>query len=394
MPAAPNYTVADVQSLVRDYLNNQVFDSTTIIRHLNVAADMLFTSLGHPSLEKHTLFNYDQAQLAYSMPADFGEPIFLKYVDDTLNDNQRFSYRPSELLYERVENASTATRLMSFDTKDNIWRLLVIAQNSKAQILVDSFDYDNATNWTPSNDATNITDDSNVYEEGAGSLSFDVNVALSGSNRATITRSLTAQDWSQYVNYGQFKISHYIPNVTNLTSVSYSWQSSAGNYYKSTVTAQADGTAFAVGWNQLLFDWATATVVGSPDSTAIVTIWLDLDYTGAYTGGSSYRFDYLYLIWPDQMDLVYYTRIKGTSSTGTALYDFTVSTDKFTFGYQDSQIKNVLAMQTAIMISPQILQGNEWMKEQLGEMTIALRRRFPRKRMINLIMEPQLPNTD
>ena len=45
--------------------------------------------------------------------------------------------------------------------------------------------------------------------------------------------------------------------------------SSYSAYYQSSVTAQFTGSAFKQGWNLLGFNWNTATITGSPSTSAI-----------------------------------------------------------------------------------------------------------------------------
>jgi hypothetical protein len=386
-------TLNDIYSLVKDYSRNQNLDSSKFLRNVNMAVDFVFSHCGIPSQEKEYSFYFDEDQHTYSLPDDFGEPLMLRYDDDDLNEGARFSWKPPEFIYERVNLVTSDTRLYSHDSASGVWRLWVLAKNKVAPFLLDSFDNSSA-NWTASNDATNVKNDTNTYKEGCGSMSFDINVGLSGLNRATLTATPSAWDLFDFVDKGYFKVWLYLPNVTNFTSVTFKWGSDDSNYFSRTVTAQEDGTAFAVGWNKLNFIWSGATQVGSPDVYNIDYFKFDFDYDAAYTGGSNYRLDYLRIVSPDLMILNYYTRYKGTTVGGTNLYDFTALTDKFYFDDFDVAVRDLIALYTAVLINPQILVDNEHVKEQYEYFYKILTKKYPRKRMINLVAEPSLPKTD
>jgi len=388
-------TVNDIYQLVKDYSRNTNLDESQAIRAINSACDFVFTQFGLPSQEKEYEFDFDEDQLTYSLPDSFGEAISLRFKDDSLNKYGRFSMRPVEYLYERANKISKDTRLFGIDSATGTWRLWVLGMNSISKLQIDSFDSNNSINWTASNDAENISDDTNTYKEGNGSMAFDINPAVSGLNRATLTRTNQSFDLKPYQDIGHFKCWVYLPNVTNFTSISFSWGSSASDYYKQTVTTQEDGTAFTVGWNKVDFPWKGAIQVGSPNLYGINRIWFDFDYTAAYTGGVNYRIDYLRINVPDTMILTYYIKYKGTDSGGTTyLENFTSLTDKLLIGNFDVGLTNLIAIYASLLIKPQLLQESNWIEKQLELFSKTYQRKYPRKRANNLVAIPNLPITD
>ena len=391
----PTITVADVIQLIKDYSRNQNLEDARGIRLVNSAVDLVFTQWGIPAQELEYSFYFDETQPTYALPEDFAEALFLRYADDTLNENAHFSYRPAELLFDRVTAVGEDTRLFGVDAASGNWRLYVLGNNSIPSSEIDSFDYDNTAHWIATNDATNVTTDTIIYKEGAGCLKFDIVAGLSGLDRATLTRTVDATDLNAQYQVGHFKVWCYLSNVTNFTSISFNWGSDASNYFKSTVTTQEDGTAFAVGWNKLDFQWDGATEVNAPDPRSITLYWFDFDYTAAYTGGTNYRLDYLRLDTPDEMILTYITRFKGIDSTGVNnLYEFTALTDKFVFPTFDTTVKNTIALYGAVTLNPQLLVDDAAVKEQYKFYGLEMSRRYPRKRINNLLAIPNLPKTD
>lgn len=388
MPAS--ISLSDIIPDIKDYCRNQNLTDARAIRAINRASEYVFSKYGIPSQEKKYNFYFDSTQQTYSLPEDFGEPLYLKFDDETLNDDA-FEYRPITAIYERQDLVFGDTKLFSVEANQTGWRLFVLGKNSTSSQMIDSLDSDNDTNWAATLDGTNITDDLFIKKEGAGSLSYDIVVGTSVSDRATLARTFSTNfDFSSYSSHGAMNAWHYTQNITNLTSFTLKWGADASNYYYKVATTQFDGTAFAVGWNSLGWDWDTASTVGSPSNTAIKYFELDVDYTAAYTGGLSNRLDYLRLSFPDLMDLIYYTLYKGESSTGTDLYEFTATTDKFFFGPFDPAIRNFISIYAATLINPTILVDDRQVKEQMVAYEKALMKKYPRKRINNLLFTPKL----
>jgi hypothetical protein len=350
--------------------------------------------MGLPGYEREYTFDFDETTQIYAGPTDLMEALTMRYEDDTGNKRGKFTQKPGELLFPRIKRTGTDTRLYGIYRAAGSNQIIVLAKNLKASILIDSFDVDNDTTWTASNDATNVADDTVNFKEGSGSLKFDVDVSLSGNDRATLRRTVTSQDLSAYQDLGHFKIKTFIPSITNLTSFSIQWESSSGNYWKQTVTTQEDGSAFAANaWNDLDFDWDGATQVGTPDVHAIVNYQLDIDYGAGYVDQSNFRFDYLRLVSPDTIIMTYYTLYKGENNSGTALYDFTATTDVFRFDDFDTSIKELVALEASVLLNPQLLVDDTSVRRAYQEFTFLFSKRYPRKRGNNLLTEPEIART-
>lgn len=382
-------TVGDVAPLVRDYARNQNLTDARVIRAVDSACDYIFSELGLPTQEREYSFNFFESEAFYAVPSDWGEPISLRYNDDTMNKGQRFRYRLGEFLYDRIKTVQMSSRLWGMYDVNNT--LIVLAKNSIPLIVLDTMDDNDDTNWTASDDAANISTDLVVFKEGSGSLKFDITVALSGTNRGTLTRTNVLFDFTTMNNLGHAKCWVYIPNITNFSSVSFNWGSDSGNYFKTTVTTQEDGTAFVVGWNKLDFAWSAATQVGTPVITAIAYLALNFNYTGAYVDTPSFRVDYLRMENPDVMVATYYSLNKGTNSTGTALSTFTATTDIFSF--TDTKLKQLVAVMAAILINPTILVDNKEVRKFYDDFQKSFKRRYPKKRSNNLLSDAPIIRT-
>lgn len=123
------------------------------------------------------------------------------------------------------------------------------------------------TGWAATAGASTITLDQTNNVAGGGALTFNL---LAGSASGFIENStLNAIDLSTYVNQSSGFVWVYLPTGSAVTSINLRWGSSSANYYSLSVIQNQQGLAFQNGWNLLAFNWASATVVGTPVTTAM-----------------------------------------------------------------------------------------------------------------------------
>lgn len=209
--------------------------------------------------------------------------------------------------------------------------------------------------WTVYADATNLTQDTAEYKEGASSLNFDVDVSADASDTATVyIADTTAKDFSAVEDLGVFLLWVYIPDVTETTSVTLTWSSDAAatpatisNYWTSTQTTNYQGEAFVNGWNRIKFDWATSTLVGSPNETGIVYYQVDFDYSGSQVDDTDYRINDLRMVRPEELTFHYISYNVGKTSGGTDIVTFTADADVPFFSGKYDQYKYVVAHKAA-----------------------------------------------
>lgn len=384
-------SISDLILQVKDYARSYNIDNARAIRAIDQAVDYVNAEMGLPSQEFEYTFDFDEEQPTYGLPVGFLEPIWMRYQDDELNKNSYFSYLPPEYIYRRINAVTGDTLLWSVGVFSNAPLLYVLAQNSVAPTTLDTFDVNNSSNWVATGDANTISDDRIIFKEGAGSMKFIITVT---GTSATLTSSGNDWDLTVYEDVGHFKCWAYLDATLHLTSISFKWGTGVGAYWLQTVTAQADGTAFVIGWNELDFYWQTATEIGAPDFTDITLLQFIYTYTGAYSGGTSFRLDYLRVMKPDTMIMSYYTMYKGKTGAGVYLTKFTATTDTFLFDIFDTGIGNLYAIKAGEIINPQILQDNSETARQYQQYSLMFKRRFPRKRINNLLMNPPTPKTD
>jgi hypothetical protein len=202
---------------------------------------------------------------------------------------------------------------------------------------------------TTNSDATNLTVDTIEYKEGGASLNFDITVAQSGNNRATILNDgLTAKDLSSYENLGSFLFRVYLPDVTNFSSITLYVGEDSSNYWSATATTELNGNAWANEWNQVKVNWADMTKTGSPDSSSINYIRFDFNYTGSQANDTDFRLDDLRIARPEKLTFYFTSWYVGTDTTGaTPRLAFTATTDIPYFSGQYDQYKYAVSHKMA-----------------------------------------------
>lgn len=231
---------------------------------------------------------------------------------------------------------------------------LVVNHRSKYDaIQISNCDYlaDGGGEWeidSVNSDATNLTVDNTEFTNGTNSFMFDIDVSQSGNNRATILNStLTVRDLSSVKYLASGFVDVYIPDSTNITSLTLYWGSDSSNYYSKTSTTDYNGQAFQDGWNTVKFDWATATKTSSPDDTAIDYVRIDINYGVGQTDDSGFRIDNVRFVRPEKLTFHYLSWVVGKNSSGTDIYAFTATTDVPYFSGQYDQYKYPVAHRAA-----------------------------------------------
>lgn len=166
--------------------------------------------------------------------------------------------------------------------------------------------------WVGSNDATNVTTDSQTFASGTSSVNFDVSGA---TTTATITNSTMEQiDLTDHDEQSTLFAWFYFPDSTAITSVQLKWGNSAAAYWASTATSAFDG-AFQNGWNLLSFSWNGATETGSVDPETIDYVEANITYDG--DADTDLRLDSITSNLGKIFDIEYYSKFLFRTSGGT-----------------------------------------------------------------------------
>jgi len=139
------------------------------------------------------------------------------------------------------------------------------------------------TGWSVGGGATNLSIDQTNNVAGGGAITFDLSAGQSSGYIENST--LTSLDLSSQENISTLFNWCNLPTGSAFTSVNIRWGSSSSDYWSYTSTANQMGTAFVNGENLIASPWESATVTGSPDSTAITYVRVTYNYNSTLQTG-------------------------------------------------------------------------------------------------------------
>lgn len=205
--------------------------------------------------------------------SDFKNPYDLRIIDEA---NRPFEYRDIKDVRSHIQNRRV------FNEYGRDGDLLIINHPKSTSNLVHNCDSLTANGiWTASGNASNLTIDEVVFKQGSGSLNFD---SAGTSLILTNTTLSPSFDLSTLENKSTWLVWVYLPTLTNFSSVGLRWGGDVTtNYWEKTETARASGESLQVGWNQFAFRWADATPSGTPVSTAIDSLRVEITYSSSVT---------------------------------------------------------------------------------------------------------------
>jgi hypothetical protein len=201
-------------------------------------------------------------------------------------------------------------------------------------------------------DGNNLTLDEVEFKQGNASFNFDITVAQTANNRATLSLTdFDSLDLTDYESLTSWLFEVYIPDVTYHTGFTFYWGSSDSAYWSASVTTDVNGSAWVNGWNTVKVNWADATKTSTPDVAATVFFRVDYNYSASQGNATDYRFDYLRLVRPEKLTFYYTSSSVGvtSSSDSTKLYAFAATTNVPYFSGQYDNLKYAVAHKMASM---------------------------------------------
>lgn len=324
--------VKEVQDRVDQYLGDSSTDTLTAndrIRAITEAVRELYSELNPDFAIKTYEFSYYDTINLYDLSTDV--PDFAIPTDMRNVTGNSFTRKSAREISDEVANGFEGS---SFGIERKDRKNWLIISHTSEFLATTLHDCDSVTangTWavdSSGSDATNLTADTNEKKQGTASLNFDADVSQSGNNLATLENpDMTAHDLTNDEDLSSFIMWVYIPDVTNFTSVTVYWGSSSSAYWSATATTDAFGTAFSNGWNRIRVDWTDATKTSTPDVTAINYLRVDFNYTSSLIDETDFRIDEILMVRPQTLTLHYQTAYIGETNGGTALQEFTTTTD-------------------------------------------------------------------
>lgn len=351
-----------VASIITEY-NSYVGDSSTDrisaaerLQNISEATTWLYEELGNEHSVQTYNINYLDGVYRYKVTTGIAD--LLTGADlrrDTYLQNLSFTRKsPREMAEEIGQGMKDPS--WAIERYDSDAYLVINFSSRYGMTQVD--DMDAVDNWVvdaSGSDALNLTLDNNEFKQGTGSLNFDVDVSQSGNNKSTIYNpNIGPYDLSHLEDLGTWRMWVYIPDVTYTSSVTFSWGSDTAttpsgksNYWSITATTDIDGSALQSGWNEMTFIWQNATKTGTPDSSDIGYLQIDVNYTGSQVDDTDYRIDFITCTQPERITFHYISSIVGYTSAGAELFSFAATTDIPFFSGQYDNYKYAVAHKAA-----------------------------------------------
>lgn len=373
----------DVHLLTKDYVGN--YSTGTIrddvsYRAINRAIEYLKRIISVPNDEEIHSFWYTDDQFFYDLPAKFAEALQLKYHNPLANrpDNiwDYFDY-PSVL---QGVGGSRRNR-WSITNINGRKQLVVVGHNGITGQTILTMDSD--TDVAVDDDASGLTVNTLTRYEGTGAIQFDI---TNSAGVAGIVFSNINHDLEElFERSGFLKFMAFMTDA-NIDSIAIKLQSSIGNYYTITTAVADDGTDFVANdWQKIGFHTEDAVATGTPDLNAITQITIEFDLGAGFTSAADFLIDQLFTAYPEQMDLVMYTNIKGTDTTGvTEKAVLTSADDILLFSEDYDEFADLVAQRAAINIWPQLRGDKEqymMLKQDFNDNLKTFGRKWPRKRI-------------
>ena len=403
-------SIAPVFNMMNDMIANYTtgnIDTNQRLRALNRAIEDVHRRLGLTCDEAIFNFNYSQTNMFTNLPADFDEPILLYYVNNAFNQGGQSGWQWDK--YTRLLQVSGigsglgwglgkplsmfGQKLFSTTNINGSKQLIQIGSNIIQGSIINP--YNTTLLTTAVGDATNLAVDNNVYYSNGGSLSFTINPTLGYGYGGILTTGFGIMNvQTALLQNGLYNLQTWLP-TTNISAINLILTSSTGNYYTFTATAQNNGTPFVNStlnnlWNTTQYQWSLVGITGSPNSQAITSYQVNF-VEGPSFGSTSipyFRINNFTLIYPDNMNLIYYSQFKGTDSTGTInkfVFDQLTDLPNFMQFYPD--FINMVALRAAYILMPQLSADKDFMaqyKKDYDEQISDWGKIYPRKRCVNL----------
>lgn len=368
-----SFTVQDVLNRVGDWLSNYNVGTVTTdskIRAVDHAVNYLKRMLGFPQDEVKTTFYYLSNNFFYALPTDFQDPIGLFYDSNFKNIPRygpKWEYRPYQELMGRTGNYPATTNQWSITTVNGSNQVMLLGTNVNPGGTLDTLSAVNS--WTATGGASALAQDVNNFPSNFGltGSSLKFTAASHASHATSGIQNLTVNYSINNLISDDGHVEFYTMMSSNLvTSITLVLTTSTGNNFSFTETADYNGNAFETStWQKISFAGTDAVITGSPSSLNIKNVSITYNLASGYTGGTFWVND-LYYVFPDLMDLYYYSTKKGTDINGATIYQYTAVTDNIPY---DFDFIEPIALRAAYYLNPSLRQDPAWAQMYSSEFT-------------------------
>jgi len=349
------------------------------IRRLNRSVEWVKRKLGLPNDERIQTIKFSADQIYYDLDTDVDEIFGVAWHEDNLNliDNQ---WNPAPYDYILKKRAESKKQLWALTHINGTPQIVLWGDNAKGGLTLETFDA--IGDWVVGGDASSLALDTNIVYEGGDSFMFDISNSTGVASIVNDGISWNLKDL--FENSGMIKFWQRMTSIL-IDDITLYLYTDDSNYYTITVSELDNGNAWtANAWEKVGFSMDDAVAVGTPDKEDITKVRIEYDLGSTFVSATDFRIDQMFTSYPDEVDVLYYSSYKGTTSAGVNLTNFTAITDIATFGNDD--LRDIVAWRAAYLSSPQLRADINWLavyKQEVLEQLKDFARRNPRKRNSN-----------
>ena len=299
--------------------------SGTLNRVRNFEA-LLERAVGTFLLKCHPLDNIRTAALSstihddvynYTLPSDFGFLIDLIPQDD--RDSWDRAFRNDAVQFD-LEKA-IKNRTVSIEGSEGV-KVIRINWRSRTPKTINTMNSLtlNGTWAVTAAGASGILRDTIFKKSGGASIQFDLTATGGGIQNTTMTAvDLTDEDEVSNVYYWI-----YFPTVPTSTTIIWGNDLTTNYWTGVAQTAQADGSAFRIGWNLIRTPWSTATETGTVAPATVDSVRVTVANAAAI---NNIRVDNITVSIGRNFDIKYHSKYLITNAAGTTWLSRTTSDD-------------------------------------------------------------------
>lgn len=257
----------------------------------------------------------------YAVPSDYSSLIGVYPQANRQSFDQAF--RVGAEYFDR--RSKIDDRKISIEGLDGTKKLRINWDIRKPKVLSTMESYNGNGTWVASGTASNVATDTLYKYSGGGSVRFDTAASGDGIENTT----LGALDLTEEDEIADAYVPFYIKDaieLAKLTSVTFVWGNNLSTAFWTgvAVTAQADGTAFRVGWNVIKVPWSTATETGTVDPLTVDAARITC---AATSGINDIRVDNILFSIGYPFDIKYHSKFLFQTAAGVWIAQPTVDTD-------------------------------------------------------------------
>jgi hypothetical protein len=204
-----------------------------------------------------------------------------------------------------------ANKIVSIESSEGSEFIRINWKSRQAKLLHNMNSVTANGTWSAVGSATSVTADTIYKISGSASIRFNIVASGDGIQNSTMTKV----DFTTENGIAEVIVPVYLPIITALTSITPIWGSDLTTNYWTGVaqTAQADGTAFRIGWNYIKVPWSSATASGTSVNAQTDSFKLTFQTTGAI---SNVRVDNILFSIGRPFDMKYYSNYLFRSTAG------------------------------------------------------------------------------